>query len=130
MNRVVLCGRLAGRPKLAYTPGGIAVAEFRLYVARRSRSEPDDPPDEAVDCVAFRELAQELVRWGDRDYRVNLDGRLRRDTYWGPDGRQLQGLRVHLDHGYFVDPVHIGVADDLGRIPNVPMPVAIPAQGA
>jgi single-strand DNA-binding protein len=123
MNRVVLCGRLAGRPKLAYTPAGIAVAEFRLLVPRTARLEPDDPPDEPVDCVAFRQFAEELVRWGDRDYRVNLDGHLRAEAYWAPEGRQLHGLRVHVEHGYLVDPVGPGPGTDLSRFPNVPLPV-------
>lgn len=125
MNRVVLCGRLAGRPKLAYTPCGIAVAEFRLLVRRDTLRAPDDPVDEQIDCVVFRKQAQELVNWGDLDYRVNLEGRLRFDRYWSLEGRNVEGLRVHADVAYFVDPVASGLGPDPEHGPNVPLPVAI-----
>jgi len=129
MNRVILCGRLAGRPKLAYTPSGVAVAEFRLHVPRKTRGDPDRQPDEAIDCVAFRQLAEELVRWGDRDYRVNLDGQLHCESYVGSGGRQTHGLRVHVEQGYFVDPVGIGPVTDLSQLPNVPLPVPASSGG-
>ena len=125
MNRVVLCGRLAGRPKLAYTPCGIAVAEFRLLVPREPRHASVEPLPEQIDCVVFRKDAEELVNWGDVDYRVNLEGRLRCERYWNLDGRHVEGLRVHADAAYFVDPVGVGLGPAPQRGPNVPLPVAI-----
>lgn len=125
MNRVVLCGRLVGRPKLAYTPCGIAVAEFRLLVSRDLRRSPDDPVADQVECVVFRKHAEELVNWGDVNYRVNLEGRLRFDRYWNLDGRHVEGLRVYADAAYFVDPVAVGLGPEPERGPNVPLPVAI-----
>jgi len=125
MNRVILCGRLAGRPKLAYTPGGVAVAEFRLLVSRDGPSSSNDPPDDPIDCVVFRDNATELATWGDVDYRVNLEGRLRLDRYWSLEGRNVEGLRVFADSTYFVDPIAVVLGAKPDRAPNVPLPVAI-----
>jgi len=125
MNRVVLSGRLAGRPKLAYTPSGIAVAEFRLLVSREGRCAPDDGPDDQIDCVAFKDDAEELVTWGDVDYRLNLEGRLRFDRYWSLEGRNVEGLRVFADSAYFVDPIAAVFGARPERAPNVPLPVAM-----
>jgi len=130
MNRVILCGRLAGRPKISYTPCGVPVAEFRLLVAKERRLEPGDEPVEKIDCVAFREIARELSTWGDRDYRVNIEGRLRGDAYWDLDGRRVTGLRVYADHAYFVDPVAIGLGLDASRLPNVALPTAVRQEAA
>jgi single-stranded DNA-binding protein len=104
MNCVVLCGRLAGRPKSRYTPGGLAVAEFRLLVSRERQSPTDDEPAEPVDCVAFRTAAQDLVHFGEPGDRVNLSGMLRQDRYVDPAGCSREGLRVHAERAYFVDP--------------------------
>lgn len=123
MNRVILSGRLAGRPKLLYTPCGIPVAEFRLVVPREYRLPSGETPLERLDCVAFRETAQELATWGDRDYRITLEGRLRAETYRTLEGRLKEGVRIHADLAYFVDPVADGL--DPRSAPRVPLPVAI-----
>ena len=111
MNRIVLCGRLAGPPKIAYTPCGVPVATLRLLVSRtrkREQREQKDPVKEEVvdeiDCVAFREIAIELHAWGGRDLRVNLEGRLHQDEYQDESGRKVRGPRVYVDHAYAADP--------------------------
>ena len=124
MNRVILAGRLVGPPKLLYTPCGIPVAEFRLLVARGYRLPSGEEPLERFDCVAFRETAKELATWGDRDYRINLEGRLRSETYRTLEGRLKEGVRVHVDLAYFVDPVADGIGMDPQFAPKVPLPVA------
>ena len=125
MNRVVLAGRLTGRPKPSYTPCGIAVAEFRILVPKERRPDPPEEPYEQIDCIAFREAAQELTTWGDRDYRINLEGRLRRESYWNLEGRRVTGLRVHADRTYFVDPVAEGLGTNALTLPNTPLPTPV-----
>ena len=105
MNRTLLCGRLMARPRLAYTPGGVAVAQFRLLVPRGQPLDGSISDRDPIDCVAFREVGEELHFWGQADQRVNLEGRLRQDTYLDESGRQCAALRVHCDRAYFVDPV-------------------------
>lgn len=103
MNRVILCGRLIGRPRASYTPTGVAVATFSLLVTQEGSQEVSL----VIPCVANRELAQELNDWGERGHRVNLEGYLRsleRDQRlppgWAP-------MCVSVDGAYFVDPVNV-----------------------
>lgn len=105
MNRVVLCGRLAARPRQAYTPCGILLSQFTLLVPKDAPSDGDPAPPIEIDCLAFREAAEQLNLWGEADYRVNLEGRLRLDSYVRGNAERVTGLRVYVDHAYFVDPV-------------------------
>jgi len=124
MNRVVLSGRLAGPPKLAYTAVGTPVAELRLLVPRTGDRGRHDEVLEAIDCVAFRDAAVELAGWGERGHRLNLEGRLRHDRYRNLEGAMVRGLRVFADHCYFLDPIK---EPDAVRLP-VPLEVeSLPA---
>lgn len=106
MNRVILCGRLAARPRSSYTPCGIAVAEFTLRVHREGRADvqPETAEADEVPCFAFREVARLLTEWGERSLRVNLQGRLRTAAP-ASAGRLLPVLYLLVDRAYFVDPV-------------------------
>ena len=100
MNRVVLCGRLTGRPRSAYTPAGVAVAHFQLLVS----GEPPGEPGLIVSCFALREVAERLLTWGERGHRVNLEGRLHCRSP-DPDPSSPTSLQVLTESAYFVDPV-------------------------
>lgn len=59
MNRVVLCGRLAERPRLSTSPTGLTVALLRLQVPRQGLDGLFQAMD-VIDCLAFDVLAREL----------------------------------------------------------------------
>jgi single-stranded DNA-binding protein len=103
MNRVVLCGRLAGRPHLTYTPCGIPVAVFRLLVPRETTPPPREGPLDEIDCLVFRSLAIQAYTWGEGGVRVNLEGRLRSPERTEA-GTKEGGLRVLVEHLYCADP--------------------------
>jgi single-strand DNA-binding protein len=129
MNRVVLCDRLAGRPKIAYTPCGIAVATFRLMVPRPPAGGREAAADE-MDCVAFRQQAIALHAWGERDIRVNLEGRLRLYDYRDEDGRAIRSLRIHVDHAYCAEPDPENPQANLRALPSEPAPAALAERAA
>jgi hypothetical protein len=106
MNRVILCGRLTGRPKSSHTPCGIAVAEFTLRVHRDGRADvrPETAETDEIPCYAFRDVARLLTDWGERSLRVNLQGRLRSGS--PPAAGRLEPLLyVLVDRAYFLDPL-------------------------
>lgn len=104
MNRVVLSGRLDGRPKVAYTSDGIAVVHFLLLVPRDDPHAPGSPPPDAIPALAFRETAERLHLWGEAEARVTLEGRLRPAPRSEVPGSPPE-LQVLVSHAYFVDPV-------------------------
>lgn len=102
MNRLVLCGHLIQRPKLAYTPYGLATATVRIRVRRQG---PDLDGTDDIEGVASGALAEELAFYGESEYRVSLEGYLRQDTWRDERDQPKSGLRVRFDRGYFLDPV-------------------------
>ncbi len=105
MNRVVLSGRLEGRPKFAYTPAGVPIATVRILVPRASPGEPASDKVDPVECLVFREKAQQLATLGETGDRLNLEGRLVRDRFHNEQYEPVVGLRVVIDRFYFLDPV-------------------------
>jgi single-stranded DNA-binding protein len=98
MNRVTLSGWLITRPVLGHTIAGVPLTGFRLRVPRYD----DTGATDEFDCVALREAAVELASHTQEGDRVNLDGRLRLETYWSLDGRRTRGVRIHVDLAYVV----------------------------
>lgn len=98
MNRVVLSGWLTTPPLSARTLGGIRVTLFRLRVPRYD----DTGGSDEIECVALRELARDIAEHARPGDRMNLEGRLRMDTFWESAGHQTRSLRVHLDFAYVV----------------------------
>lgn len=121
MNRVILCGRLADRPRLAYAPCGLPVARFSLLVPRDGPDGDEDGAD-AIDCVALRRLAVELATWGEPNVRVNLEGRLR-SRFPDESGRPC-GPVVLLTGAYSADPEPADIARKLLVLPGGRPPLA------
>ena len=137
MNRVILCGRLAARPKSSHTPCGIPVEEFSLRVHREGPSDvqPETAPTDEIPCFAFRNVARLLTEWGERSLRLNLQGCLRTAPQPAPI-RLLPVLYVLVDRAYFVDPLldpalPVREAADTEEPPAVPhLPLAAQAEAA
>jgi hypothetical protein len=114
MNRVVLCGRLAERPRLSASSSGLAVAALLLQVPRQG----SDPGREAMDeihCLAFDTLAQRLHLWGEPGLWVNLEGWLLSAVFLDDKERPYPGCRVAVDAAYWLDPkesAHEGVLEE------------------
>lgn len=82
----------------------MAVATLQLLAPRNPSGERQGEEGDGIDCVAFRQFAVELHTWGERDCRVNLEGRLRQEAFPDEEGRKRRGLRVHVDFVYTLDP--------------------------
>ena len=76
MNRVVLCGRLAERPRLSTTATGLTVAILRLQVPRQGLEGRPEGMD-VIDCLAFETLARRLHGGSEPGLQIHLEGWLR-----------------------------------------------------
>lgn len=83
MNKVFLVGRLSPDLDMRLTATGKAVCFFSLIVAFKTsvREETD-----AIDCVAWDTLAEQIGQEGNGGRRVAIEGRLHT--------RQLEGRKV------------------------------------
>jgi single-stranded DNA-binding protein len=109
MNRVVLCGRLAERPRISATASGLPLATLRLQVPRQGLSELAPMIDE-IECVAFSELAQQLHRWGEPGLRINLEGWLLAGWCRDQTGEAFLLARVAIEAAYWIDPREFATA--------------------
>jgi single-strand DNA-binding protein len=77
LNRVILVGRLTDKPELRYTQNGVAVARFRLAVARPGKDKGTD----FIPVVVWRESAETVAQHLEKGRLVAVDGRLQIREY-------------------------------------------------
>ncbi|MDG9062643.1 single-stranded DNA-binding protein, partial [Streptococcus pneumoniae] len=63
INNVVLVGRLTRDAELRYTQSNIAVATFTLAVNRPFKNEVGEREADFINCVIWRQSAENLVNW-------------------------------------------------------------------
>jgi len=113
LNRYACTGRLVAAPELRYTPGGTAVASFRLAVNRHYVSNGE--PRQAtlfIAASAWGALAESL-RDLDRGSVVLVEGRLELNEWSDPkSGQPRSEVRIVADFVKFIDrrPVATGGA--------------------
>jgi len=103
MNRVVLCGQIAGKPHLVYTPCDLPVLTFRLHVPREMPPRGRKPEMDEIPCLAFGPVAVGLAVWGEPGVRTVLEGRLRTEAP-AEAGRPALVLQVLVDYAYCAEP--------------------------
>src|SRR5438445_7152097 len=86
LNRVTLVGRLAGGPKLHYTPRGSPVTQLRL-----ATNEGEEPEFHALS--AWGKLAKFAGSYLKKGGLVYLEGRLHWSTWQAADGSSQAQLR-------------------------------------
>lgn len=93
LNRVILIGRLCADPDLKFTPSGKAVANFRLAVDRRGRSDGESNAD-FIPVVAWERLAEICGEFLAKGKLVAIEGRLQTRTYETQDGQKRSAFDV------------------------------------
>ena len=91
INRVVLLGRLTKDPELRTTQNGISTCTFTVAVDRIKKDEADFPQ-----CVAWRQQADYLTRYGHKGDMICVDGRIQTRTY-DKDGRTVYVTEIVVD---------------------------------
>jgi single-stranded DNA-binding protein len=103
MNRVVLCGRLAERPRLSTTATGLTVAILRLQVPRQGLEGLSQGMD-VIDCLAFEGLARRLHGGAEPGLQINLEGWLLSSLCQSEEGQPAPCYRVAIEAAYWLDP--------------------------
>ncbi len=98
-NQVVLVGNLTDDPELRFTPGGVAVASFRIAVNRAyvnregQRSEDTD----YFRVNVWRQQAEHVAESLTKGARVVVVGRLRSRTYETAEGEKRTSVEVEAE---------------------------------
>ncbi len=95
-NTVLLTGRLTRDPELKYTASGTAMCRFGLAVNRRYKDKSGEFKDDTtfVNCVIWREAAEQVGKSVKKGAPVHVEGRLRSYDYQDKEGNKRSGIEV------------------------------------
>ncbi|HEM4327361.1 TPA: single-stranded DNA-binding protein [Streptococcus suis] len=91
INNVVLVGRMTRDAELRYTPNNVAVATFTLAVNRSFKNDAGEREADFINCVIWRQLAENLANWAKKGALVGVTGRIQTRNY-----ENQQGQRVYV----------------------------------
>jgi len=81
INNVVLVGRLTRDAELRYTQSNIAVATFTLAVNRPFKNEAGEREADFINCVIWRQSAENLANWAKKGSLIGIIGRIQVRSY-------------------------------------------------
>ncbi|HEN8959263.1 TPA: single-stranded DNA-binding protein [Streptococcus agalactiae] len=91
INNVVLVGRMTRDAELRYTPSNQAVATFSLAVNRNFKNQSGERETDFINCVIWRQQAENLANWAKKGALVGITGRIQTRNY-----ENQQGQRVYV----------------------------------
>lgn len=97
INNVVLVGRLTRDVELRYTPQNQAVGTFSLAVNRNFKSQSGEREADFVNCVIWRQQAENLANWAKKGALIGITGRIQTRNYEGQDGKRVYVTEVVAD---------------------------------
>lgn len=91
LNNVSLVGRMTRDAELRYTPSNQAVATFSLAVNRNFKSQNGEREADFINCVIWRQQAENLANWAKKGALIGITGRIQTRSY-----EKQQGQRVYV----------------------------------
>lgn len=91
LNNVSLVGRMTRDAELRYTANNQAVATFTLAVNRNFKSQNGEREADFINCVIWRQQAENLANWAKKGALIGITGRIRTRNY-----ENQQGQRVYV----------------------------------
>lgn len=100
-NKVILMGNLTDNPELRKTASGVSVANFRIAVQRRFKSEGQSEAD-FFNVVAWNGLAEHIAKFFVKGKAILISGNLQNRQYVDKDGIKRTVTDVVCDEVSFV----------------------------
>lgn len=94
INNTVLVGRLTKDVELRYTPSNVAVATFTLAVNRTFKNENGDREADFINCVMWRQQAENLANWCKKGALIGITGRIQTRSYDNQQGQRVYVTEV------------------------------------
>lgn len=98
INNVVLVGRMTKDAELRYTPNQVAVATFTLAVNRNFKSQNGEREADFINCVIWRQPAENLANWAKKGALVGITGRIQTRHYENQQGQRVYVTEVVADN--------------------------------
>lgn len=97
LNNVVLVGRMTKDAELRYTPQNQAVATFSLAVNRPFKNQNGDREADFINCVIWRQQAENLANWAKKGALIGIVGRIQTRNYENKQGQRVYVTEVVAD---------------------------------
>ena len=97
LNSVCLVGRLVRDPELRYTPNNQAVATFSLAVNRNFKSQNGEREADFINCVIWRQQAENLASWGFKGALLGITGMIQTRNFENQQGQRVYVTEVIAD---------------------------------
>ena len=97
INNVVLVGRMTRDAELRCTPSNVAVATFTLAVNRTFKSQNGEREADFINCVMWRQQAENLANWAKKGSLIGVTGRIQTRNYENNDGQRVYVTEVVAD---------------------------------
>ena len=97
VNKVILIGNLGVKPELRYTPGGQAVANFRIATNERWGGRDGQPAQERTEwhnIVVWGKTAENCGKYLDKGRQVYIEGRLQTREWQDKEGQKRYTTEV------------------------------------
>lgn len=103
INNVVLVGRIVRDPELRYTPQNTAVATFTLAVNRRFKNAQGEREADFINCVIWRQPAENLANWAKKGALVGITGSIQVRNYENKEGQRVYVTEVLADNFQMIE---------------------------
>lgn len=94
LNNVSLVGRTTRDVELRYTPSNVAVATFTLAVNRTFKNENGEREADFINCVMWRQQAENLANWAKKGTLIGITGRIQTRNYDNQQGQRVYVTEV------------------------------------
>lgn len=94
MNSTCLVGRLTKDVDLRYTQSNVAVATFTLAVNRTFKNENGEREADFINCVMWRQQAENLANWAKKGSLIGITGRIQTRSYDNQQGQRVYVTEV------------------------------------
>lgn len=118
LNSVCLVGRMAGNAELRYTPNNQAVATFRLAVNRPFKSQNGEREADFINCVIWRQQAENLANWAKKGALIGIAGRIQTRSYENQQGQRVYVTEVIANDFQLLEKRETGHQQPVGNQPE------------
>ena len=103
LNSICLVGRLTKDVDLRYTPSNVAVATFTLAVNRTFKNENGEREADFINCVMWRQQAENLANWAKKGALIGITGRIQTRSYDNQQGQRVYVTEVVAETFQFLE---------------------------
>lgn len=102
LNNITIMGRIVKDLELRRTQNGHAVCSFTLAVPRDFKEQDGSKAVDWINCIAWRQGAEYICKYGKKGRLVVLEGRLQSREY-EKNGEKKKAWEVTASSIYFAD---------------------------